>query len=108
MSVAFDKPRLELSEESKNAVIDHFEKDPVEGVTADFSTELAQGVPEVLGVGELIGVIIAAIVLLVMLGSVIAAALPLVTAILASPSPRSAPSPSPAWCRWPPSPPCSA
>ncbi|GAA0432242.1 MMPL family transporter [Leifsonia naganoensis] len=82
VSVAFDKPRLELSEESKNAVIDHFEKDPVEGVTADFSTELAQGVPEVLGVGELIGVIIAAIVLLVMLGSVIAAALPLVTAIL--------------------------
>ena len=82
VNVAFDKPRLELSEESKNAVIDHFEKDPVAGVTADFSTELAQGVPEVLGVGELVGVIIAAIVLLVMLGSVIAAALPLVTAIL--------------------------
>lgn len=82
VSVAFDKPRLELSEESKQAVIDHFENDVIDGVTVDFSTELAQGVPEVLGVGELIGVIIAAIVLLVMLGSVIAAALPLVTAIL--------------------------
>lgn len=82
VSVSFDKPRLELSEESKQAVIDHFEEHPVDGVSADFSTELAQGVPEVLGVGELIGVIIAAVVLLVMLGSVIAASLPLVTAIL--------------------------
>ncbi|MDN4613921.1 MMPL family transporter [Leifsonia sp. F6_8S_P_1B] len=81
-SISFDKTRLELPEESKQAVIDHVEENPIDGVRADFSTELAQGVPQILGVGEAVGVVIAAVVLLVMLGSVIAAVLPLVTAIL--------------------------
>lgn len=81
-NISFDLARLELPESSKQAVIEHFTADPIEGVSIGFSTEISQGVPEILGVGEIVGVAIAAIVLLVMLGSVIAAAIPLVTAIV--------------------------
>lgn len=81
VNVAFTKPRLELSEDSKQAVIKHFESKPVDGVTVSFSTDIAQGVPQIVGVGELVGVVFAAIVLVVVLGSLIAAALPLVTAL---------------------------
>ncbi|KQR51265.1 RND transporter [Leifsonia sp. Leaf336] len=81
VNVAFTKPRLELSEDAKQAVIDHFESTKVEGVTVSFSTDIAQGVPQIVGVGEAVGVVFAAIVLIVVLGSVIAAALPIVTAL---------------------------
>ncbi|GAA4918527.1 RND superfamily putative drug exporter [Stackebrandtia albiflava] len=82
VNVAFTEPRLDLSDASKEAVIAHFESDPVEGVEVSFSTDIAQGVPEILGVGEVVGVGIAAVVLLVMLGTAVAAALPIVTALV--------------------------
>lgn len=81
-NVSFTVPRLELSEGAKQSVIDHFSAEPIEGVSVSFSTDISQGVPELFGIGEAIGLVIAAIVLLVMLGSVIAASLPLVTAII--------------------------
>ena len=82
VNVAFTQPRLELSEETKNAVIEHFESEPIDGTEVSFSSDIAQSAPPLFGVGEVVGVVFAAIVLLVMLGSVLAAALPLVTAIL--------------------------
>lgn len=82
VSVAFTEPRTALSEGSKEAVMEHFRAEPIVGVEVEFSSDISQGVPEVLGVGEIVGVAIAAIVLLVMLGTVIAAALPLVTAVV--------------------------
>ncbi len=81
VSIAFTETRLELPESSKEAVIEYFDGEPMVGGAGVFSTDIAQGVPEILGVGEIVGVIIAAIVLMVMLGTAIAAALPLVTAI---------------------------
>jgi RND superfamily putative drug exporter len=81
VNVAFTEPRLELSEDSKQAVIEHFESKPIDGVTVSFSTDIAQGVPQIVGVGEAVGVVFAAIVLVVVLGSLVAAALPLVTAL---------------------------
>lgn len=80
-NVSFTVPRLELSEDAKQSVVDHFSAEAIEGVSVSFSTDISQGVPELFGIGEAIGLVIAAIVLLVMLGSVIAASLPLVTAI---------------------------
>lgn len=82
VNVAFTEPRLELDQSSKDAVIEHFESEPIDGVEVSFSTDLAQGVPQIVGIGEIVGVVFAAIVLLVVLGSVIAAALPLVTALV--------------------------
>jgi len=82
VTIAFDKTRLELSEESKQAVVDYFTTTPIKGVSVDFDTNIAQGVPQVFGVGEVAGLLIAAIVLIVMLGTAIAASLPIVTAIV--------------------------
>ncbi|KKX98080.1 MMPL family transporter [Microbacterium sp. Ag1] len=82
VNISFVDPRLELSEEVKQGAIDHFESSPIDGVDVDFGTDIAQGVPEIFGVGEAVGLAFAAIVLIVMLGSLIAAALPIVTAIV--------------------------
>ncbi|AXL10860.1 RND transporter [Microbacterium foliorum] len=82
VNVSFEDPRLELSEEIKQGTIDHFESAPIDGVEVDFGTDIAQGVPEIFGVGEAVGLAFAAVVLIVMLGTLIGAALPIVTAIV--------------------------
>jgi len=82
VNVSFEDPRLELSEEVKQGTIDHFEASPIDGVEVDFGTDIAQGVPEIFGVGEAIGLAFAAVVLIVMLGTLIGAALPIVTAVV--------------------------
>lgn len=81
VNVSFDKPRLQLPETSKEAVVDHF-SEPVAGADVAFNTEISQGIPEIFGVGEVIGVAVAGVVLLVVLGSLLAASFPIVTAIV--------------------------
>lgn len=82
VNVSFTEPRLDLSQETKDAVVEHFESTPIDGVQTAISTDISQGVPEILGVGEAVGVVIAAIVLIVVLGSILAAAFPIVTALV--------------------------
>ncbi|OZD31262.1 RND transporter [Rhodococcus sp. 06-1477-1B] len=82
VNVSFDKPRLELTEASKEAVVEHFTADSVAGVDVAFNTEISQGVPEIFGAGEVVGVAIAGIVLVVVLGSLLAASFPIVTALI--------------------------
>ncbi|GAA3701204.1 hypothetical protein GCM10022377_13400 [Zhihengliuella alba] len=53
-----------------------------EGVDVHYSKEIIQDLSEVFGAAEIIGIVIAAIVLFVMLGTVVAAGLPLVVAVL--------------------------
>lgn len=81
VSVSFTKPRLELAESSKQAVMAHFRSESIDGVDVAFSTDISQGVPQILGVGEAVGVVIAGVVLVVVLGSFLAAAFPIVTAL---------------------------
>jgi len=83
VNVAFSEPRLELSDEAKESVIRHFTDGAadIDGVEVAFSTEIAQGVPQIVGIGEAIGVAIAAVVLIVMLGSLLAASFPIITAL---------------------------
>ncbi|MGP3535942.1 MMPL family transporter [Microbacterium sp. RD1] len=82
VNVQFTKPRLELPEASKKAVMAHFSDEPIDGVDVSFSTDISQGVPQILGVGEAVGVAIAAVVLIVVLGSLLAASFPIVTALV--------------------------
>ncbi|MFJ4038588.1 MMPL family transporter [Microbacterium sp. NPDC090007] len=82
VNVSFDQPRLELSEESKQAVVDHFTATGVDGVEVAFNTEISQGIPEIFGVGEVVGVAVAGIVLIAVLGSLLAASFPILTAIV--------------------------
>ncbi|MEV8273387.1 MMPL family transporter [Microbacterium sp. NPDC077184] len=82
VNVSFDVPLLELEPASKESVISYVEANPIDGVEYAFSSTLAQAIPNLVGVGEIVGLVIAAIVLLVMLGTAIAAALPLITALV--------------------------
>ncbi|MBO9553458.1 MMPL family transporter [Cellulomonas sp.] len=80
--VTFTVPQLDLSQETKDDLMAAFTAEPVEGVDVEFSTEIAGGVPELLGVGEVLGVVVAGVVLVVVLGTFVAAGLPILTAII--------------------------
>ena len=80
--VSFTESQFEVAPATKEALVDLFEANSIEGVQIDFSQEIVQEIPSILGVGELIGVIVAAVVLLVMLGSLVAAGLPILNALI--------------------------
>ncbi|MBD7994696.1 MMPL family transporter [Arthrobacter sp. Sa2CUA1] len=82
LTVVFEDTQMEIPQETKDAVVAVFEDAGIDGVTADFSTDITQGIPSIVGVGEVVGLVIAAIVLVVMLGTLIGAGLPLVTALI--------------------------
>ncbi|WP_024287252.1 MMPL family transporter [Cellulomonas sp. KRMCY2] len=80
-TIVFTAPELEVSTETKAAVLAVLDGGPIDGVQTDVSAEIASATPG-LGVGEVLGVAIAAAVLLVMLGTFVAAGLPLISALL--------------------------
>ena len=82
INVVFSETQMEVQQETKDALVAAFEDEPVDGVKVDFSAEVSAGVPSILGVGEVVGLAVAAVVLVVMLGTFIGAGLPLVTAII--------------------------
>ncbi|MEV0902963.1 MMPL family transporter [Actinoplanes sp. NPDC049802] len=79
--VLFEKPQLDVTPEVKKALIEHVEDGVPAGVEVELSNEITQEVPEILGVGEIAGLVIAAITLLVMLRTLIGAALPILSAL---------------------------
>jgi RND superfamily putative drug exporter len=81
-NVVFSLPINEVEVETKTAIEDLVADADIDGVEIHPSQEIAQTVPSILGPGEIAGVVIAAIVLTVMLGTLVGAALPLVTALL--------------------------
>ena len=81
-NVTFDVSTNEVTAEVKTEIEDLVADADIDGVALYPSQDIAQTVPSILGPGEIAGVVIAAIVLFVMLGTVLGAALPLVTALL--------------------------
>lgn len=81
-TIMFEDPLMEITPETKEAVVDAIEGEEADGVRADFSSALVAGVPNLGGVAEMIGVAVAFIVLMVMLGTLIAAGMPLITALV--------------------------
>ncbi|WP_353511216.1 MMPL family transporter [Intrasporangium sp.] len=81
VTVLFDKPQMDVTQQQKDAVIAAFGQ-PVDGVDVSYSAELASGIPTILGAGEVIGIVVAALVLVVMLGTLIGAGLPILTALV--------------------------
>ena len=81
-NVTFDVSTNEVTAEVKTEIEDLVADAGIDGVDLYPSQDIAQTVPSILGPGEIAGVVIAAVVLMVMLGTVIGAALPLVTALL--------------------------
>ncbi|MFF4062320.1 MMPL family transporter [Streptomyces sp. NPDC001668] len=81
-SVRYDVPGMEL----KDATQDALEKAAAEardtGLTVDVGGDALQAQPEAGAIGEVIGLALAAVVLVITLGSLVAAGLPLLTAII--------------------------
>ncbi|MGG7307575.1 MMPL family transporter [Curtobacterium sp. AB451] len=81
-TVQFTKSTYEVPADTKTQIADDAESADIAGVDVYVSNDIAQGVPSILGPGEIGGVIIAAIVLFLMLRTIIGAAVPLVSAVL--------------------------
>ncbi|MBB4932333.1 RND superfamily putative drug exporter [Lipingzhangella halophila] len=82
VNVAFTESQEAVSQETKDAVMAVFADDPVAGTTVDFGNDIAMTVPSLVSTTEVIGVIVAAVVLVVMLGTLVGAGLPILTALV--------------------------
>lgn len=81
-AVTFTVSGFSLSQETKDAVVDTVRSASIPGVEANFSADLVTDVGGVLGVGEIAGVVIALIVLMVMMRTVLPALQPIVTSLV--------------------------
>jgi RND superfamily putative drug exporter len=80
--VAFTDSQTEVSQETRDAVMEVFESDPVPGTTVDFGNDMAMTMPTLVSTAEVIGVVVAGVVLVVMLGTLVGAGLPILTALV--------------------------
>lgn len=82
VSVQFNKPAGELSTESIAAVAAIFEEAKIANVQVELSQSLTKSLPSIGGPAEIIGLLSAAVVLFVMLGTFVAAGLPVLGALI--------------------------
>ncbi|MCZ9346716.1 MMPL family transporter, partial [Streptomyces sp. TRM76130] len=80
-SVRYDVSGMELEESSKEALEDAARQARDAGLTVEIGGDALQAVPET-GSTEIIGIAVAAVVLVVTFGSLVAAGLPLLTALI--------------------------
>ncbi|MEN5074623.1 MMPL family transporter [Isoptericola cucumis] len=83
-TVMFTDDLMAVDMETKDAVIGAITDGvaDVGGVSVDFGSDIAQETPSVVGPGEVVGLVVAAVVLVVMLGTFVGAGLPLLTALV--------------------------
>ncbi len=80
--VLFTEPINSVPVTTKDSVISDSSSLAQAGVQVDYAKDLSEDLGSIMGPGELIGLAIAGLVLLVMLGSLLAAGLPLLTAVI--------------------------
>ncbi len=80
--VMFNKPFGQIEEAQLADVVAAFSAEPIKNVQVEFSQELTKAMPTIGGPAEIAGLVIAAIVLFLMLGTLIAAGLPVLAALL--------------------------
>ncbi|MEE1759616.1 MMPL family transporter [Streptomyces sp. SP18BB07] len=81
-SVTYKVPAMELKDSSREALETTAHKAQDAGLTVEMGGDALQAEPETAVAGEIIGLAIAAVVLVITLGSLVAAGLPLLTAII--------------------------
>jgi putative drug exporter of the RND superfamily len=81
-SIVFNLPTDSVDAATKKAVGDYLNAHLPAGVQVELSKDLTQSMEGILGVGEVVGLLVAAVVLFLMLGTFIAAGLPVLSAIL--------------------------
>jgi putative drug exporter of the RND superfamily len=80
--VSFTDPQMAVTKATRQALQAVFVDDPVAGVSVDFSSSIASALPALVGPTELLGLLVAAMVLFSLLGSLVAAGLPILTALI--------------------------
>ncbi|MDQ1046210.1 MMPL family transporter [Streptomyces sp. V4I2] len=81
-SVKYDAPGMELKDTTRDALEAAGDEARATGLTVDIGGDALQAAAEPGAIGEVIGLAIAAVVLVITLGSLVAAGLPLLTAII--------------------------
>lgn len=81
-TIRFDKRGTELEDGTRESVVESLSNANLPGIQVEFSQELTQSFGEILGIGEIIGLIAAAIVLFVLLGTFIGMAIPIFSAVV--------------------------
>ncbi|MFG2329434.1 MMPL family transporter [Streptomyces sp. NPDC048604] len=81
VSVAYKVNAMELTDETREALKDAGHDAQGKGLTVEIGGDALQSMPET-GAGEIVGVIVAGVVLVITFGSLVAAGLPLLTAII--------------------------
>ncbi|WP_405944469.1 MMPL family transporter [Streptomyces sp. NBC_00932] len=81
VQVSYKVSSMELTDQAKDSLQSTVDKAQHNGYTVEVGGDALQAMPET-GPGEIIGVVLAAIVLIVTFGSLIAAGLPLLTALI--------------------------
>src|SRR5699024_1528696 len=71
-----------VPKEDRDALVELGNTVTASGVRVNYSADVTQDIASIIGPGEIIGVVIAGIVLLVMLGSLLAAGLPILMALI--------------------------
>lgn len=81
-AVLFEDTLFDLDPKVRTAVGETIEAASIDGVTIESSSELVSSLAGLIGPGEVVGLLIAAIVLIVLLGSVLSASLPLLSSLV--------------------------
>jgi RND superfamily putative drug exporter len=81
-TIQFTLPGTELETYQKTDIVDYIQAHPISGVQVEYTKEMTQSIGGLLGIGEILGLVIAAIVLFLMLGTLIGAGLPLISAVI--------------------------
>lgn len=81
-TIQFSVSNNELEEPIREGVVSSLANADLNGVQVEFSQELTRSISEILGVGEIIGLAIAAVVLFIMLGTLIGAGMPVILAVV--------------------------
>ena len=81
-TVQFTVPGADIEEPIRESVVESLKAANLPGINIEFSQDLTRSISGILGIGEVVGLAIAAIVLFVMLGTFIGAGLPVMLAIL--------------------------
>lgn len=81
-AIIFTQSQFDLPSEVKAAVAEKLDTAEIAGVDVEYSSTIAASVDGLIGPGEIVGLLIAAVVLIVMLGSLLPAALPLLSSLV--------------------------
>jgi RND superfamily putative drug exporter len=81
-TIRFDKRGTELEAGTRESVVEFLKESDLNGIEVEFSQELTQSFGDILGIGEIVGLVSAGIVLFVLLGTFVGVSLPIFSAIV--------------------------